>query len=309
MKLHIPKNWLHGISDHDESPLAGPAPDLAGLGEKLQLEEKLIPSLLPYWGEMVKRGWIEDKPSKQVEPLLILLDRYPQASPALLRGSVVSEAVNRASDPRLSAWLAYLNTQSLLVETKVKYKGLTLETLRRVATFSTESDGPRKAVAYLRSLGVIVLLTRAISGTRVDGCAFWSLADRPLIGLSARFDRLDNFWFSLLHECAHVALHVKGSEDAFADDFEEISEVDELEIEANQAAADAAIPRATWKRSKALRWPTRSNIEELASEVGIHPSIVAGRVRFEKKDYRLFGNLLGQGEISKMFNLESDPSS
>jgi len=31
---------------------------------------------------------------------------------------------------------------------------------------------------------------------------------RPVIGLTLRYDRIDNFWFCLLHELAHVGLHL-----------------------------------------------------------------------------------------------------
>ena len=30
----------------------------------------------------------------------------------------------------------------------------------------------------------------------------------PVIGLTLRYDRLDNFWFVLLHELGHVFLHL-----------------------------------------------------------------------------------------------------
>jgi Zn-dependent peptidase ImmA (M78 family) len=33
----------------------------------------------------------------------------------------------------------------------------------------------------------------------------------PVIALTLRYDRLDNFWFVLFHELAHIVLHI-GSE-------------------------------------------------------------------------------------------------
>jgi HTH-type transcriptional regulator/antitoxin HigA len=34
----------------------------------------------------------------------------------------------------------------------------------------------------------------------------------PVIGLTIRYDRLDNFWFCLLHEAAHVSQHLGDEE-------------------------------------------------------------------------------------------------
>ena len=34
----------------------------------------------------------------------------------------------------------------------------------------------------------------------------------PVAALTLRYDRLDNFWFTLLHELAHIALHMDGNQ-------------------------------------------------------------------------------------------------
>jgi HTH-type transcriptional regulator/antitoxin HigA len=198
--------------------------------------------------------------------------------------------------------LNWLSTQERF-ESPYELGRVSTETIQQIAKMSVHEDGPLRAVRFLRKLGISVHVSKAIPGTRVDGCAFWCLANRPLIGLSLRYDRLDNFWFSLLHECAHVALHLTGPNQAFADDFSVRDVLEDVEVEANLVAADAAIPRAIWKRSDASKWATTANIQRVAREAGVHPSIAAGRVRYEKNDYTLFGKLIGQGEVSKVFGL------
>ena len=307
MKLRIPKDWLHGIGEDSEQPLSGPAPNADAMIRQRQFEAQAVPALGAYRRELAKKGWITAEEEESIpDQIATLLHRYPQASPALLRGSIKAQARNEAADVRLTAWLAHLNTLSLSVRLSNTYKRLSLDTLKQVAKLSRDPDGPTSAIDFVRKHGVIVLVIRPIPGTGVDGCAFWSLAERPLIGLSLRHDRLDNFWFTFLHECAHVALHVNGPEDAFADDFDDGSMEGEQEIEANLAAADAAIPRTAWKRSEALRFPSQSNIEHLAAEVGVSPSIVAGRVQFETKNFKIFRELLGQGELTRIFGTKND---
>jgi HTH-type transcriptional regulator/antitoxin HigA len=309
MKIHVSKDWLHGIGEEEHSPLAGPLPDPAEFLCRSALEVSMADRLSGYARELLRRAWIEDTDADDPESLrdqiTLLLHRFPQTSPALLRGSLRQNVSDRALDPRLTAWLALLNTRSLEVDSEVKYEGIPVKEIRTIAKFSRDPKGPQRAVEFIRSMGVIVFVIKTIPGTGVDGCAFWSLANRPVIGLSVRHDRLDNFWFSLLHECAHVALHVRGPQDTFVDDLEGQVSKDEQEIEANLVAADAAIPRLAWKRSQAMRFPSAYNIETLAAEVGVHPSIVAGRIQHESKNFSLFREFLGQGEVSKAFDLPS----
>jgi HTH-type transcriptional regulator/antitoxin HigA len=310
MKFSFVDGWGDDLpTDQGERAFAGPPSEAEDILAELYLHDVAEPELRKHTREMIQFGWLNDadrQPEEvRTQAIVTLLHGYPQSSATLLRGSLEPIQATQQKDPRLTAWLAHLNWLSLKDRFDSPYDAnrMNTDSIRHVAQLSIHQDGPILAVKYLRELGVSVHVAKAIPGTRVDGCAFWSLAKRPLIGLSVRHDRLDNFWFTLLHECAHVALHVKGPNQAFADDLEVRGELDEVEIEANLVAADAAIPRAEWKRSEASKWATRSNIERVAHESGVHPSIVAGRVRFEKDDYSLFTKLLGQGEVTKLFGI------
>ncbi len=310
MKLNLPKGWASGFPvDGDEHAFAGPPSDAADILSELEIYDVAAPALRQYAGEMIRLGWLSGDANKddnaQLQMIVTLLHGYPQSSPALLRGSLEVTVVEKLKDPRLTAWLSHLNWLSTRERIESPYEpgSVNVDTIRQIAKMSVYGDGPVRAMTLLHKLGVSVHVTRAMLGTRVDGCAFWCLANRPLIGLSLRYDRLDNFWFSLLHECAHVALHVTGPNQAFADDFSVRDALEDVEVEANLVAADSAIPRAIWKRSEAARWPTPTNIQRVASEAEVHPSIAAGRIRYEKNDYTLFSKLVGQGEVSKLFGI------
>ena len=310
MKLNLPRGWATKFPiEGDEHAFAGPASQVEDVLSELEVHDVAAPALSKYAADMVELGWLSSDASKddslRSQTIVTLLHGFPQSSPALLRGSLEIAEVKAIKDPRLTAWLAHLNWLSTKERFESPYElgQVSIETLQQIAKMSVHDDGPLRAVKFLRKLGVSVHISKAIPGTRVDGCAFWCLADRPLIGLSLRYDRLDNFWFSLLHECAHVALHVTGPNQAYADDFLVRDVLEDAEVEANLVAADAAIPRAIWKRSDASRWATPANIQRVAREAGVHQSIAAGRVRYERNDYTLFGKLIGQGEVSKAFSL------
>lgn len=45
-------------------------------------------------------------------------------------------------------------------------------------------------------------------------------------------------------------------------------------------------------------------ILNLATEMQIHPAIIAGRIRHELKNFRLLSNFVGHGEVRKYFKTE-----
>ena len=58
----------------------------------------------------------------------------------------------------------------------------------------------------LAEAGVRLVIVETLPAAKIDGVCFW-LADRaPVVGLSMRHDRIDNFWFVLRHELEHVRL-------------------------------------------------------------------------------------------------------
>jgi HTH-type transcriptional regulator/antitoxin HigA len=114
-------------------------------------------------------------------------------------------------------------------------------------------------------------------------------------------DALDNFWYTLLHEIGHVILHYRtGLAAGFFDDVESAS-VDEMEAEADKFASNMLIPEQLWHRSPARISRSTAPMEKLASQLGISPAIVFGRIRFERKNFALFSDKIGRGTVRKLF--------
>ena len=63
----------------------------------------------------------------------------------------------------------------------------------------------RKIPKILGEAGIRFLVVEALPASKIDGVCFWLNEDAPVVGLSLRFDRIDNFWFVLRHEIEHVA--------------------------------------------------------------------------------------------------------
>ena len=54
------------------------------------------------------------------------------------------------------------------------------------------------------------MVVPALPQSFLDGAVFY-LDDNPVVVVTLRYDRIDNFWFTLLHEIAHVVLKDKGT--------------------------------------------------------------------------------------------------
>lgn len=182
---------------------------------------------------------------------------------------------------------------------------LTATFLRDVVKLSYFETGPQLVRELLNKRGVHFIILPHLPKTYLDGACFISQAGRPVIGMTLRYDRADNFWFTLLHELAHVRLHLQDAFTAFFDDIEggtPLSE-DPREQEANAFARDLLIPPDVWKQGAdgLLGADDDSPLRAFAENLRIHPAIVAGRVRWELKDYSIHSPLLGHKQIRKQF--------
>lgn len=257
--------------------------------------------------EMVRRGWIENigkvaKDSAEDSVKGFIAGAGLQFGAASFRKTFYGEAETPTSRYALYAWLARViqkarDKKDSLVEFDADV--LSARYLKDLAQLSRFDVGPSLAIEQLEKSGIAVVIEPALKGTLLDGAAFKDADGTPIIGLTLRYDRLDNFWYTLIHEVAHVWRHVT-DRDAFLDDLDASSE-DRREAEANRLAREAFIPRVQWRRSEAYMSPSKESIEKFAKELKISPAVIAGRLRKESGNYGLFSDLVGQNQVRKLF--------
>lgn len=220
--------------------------------------------------------------------------------PALLRAPLHQRGDRAADGHALLAWRLCVLKKARTVDLPHAYaKGVvTQQWLRDLAKLSALSEGPKLAREYLANAGIALVVEPHFKGTYLDGAAMLDQG-RPIVALTLRHDRLDNFWFALLHELAHVAKHLDEAHPVFTDDLDSPDEQDRKEREADEMAIHALIPAAAWEKSAVRQSHDALDALALARQLGIHPAIVAGRVRHETRNYRLFARKLGQGEPSR----------
>lgn len=261
--------------------------------------------------EIAKRGWISvENAADRVEEVLLDLiksaggkEALPQA---LLRQGGARE--NAKTDvTALQAWCLYVLGQARQMGLEGKYQegSITPELLREIARLSQFEAGPKLAKEKLAQYGVALVIAAHLPKTYLDGAALKTCDGIPVVGMTLRYDRIDNFWFCLLHELAHLGQHFNDDTDAFIDDLQlrdrDHAVDDDREREADEWAQEALIPHAEWLAHPVRSVPSALNVISLARAVGVNPAIVAGRIRHERKNYRLLTKFMGSNKIRPLF--------
>jgi HTH-type transcriptional regulator / antitoxin HigA len=223
-----------------------------------------------------------------------------QQTPALLRQTRTSRTNARTDHVALQAWCAgaRLKSDAMLLDGEFVQAAFDSEALRSIAKLSTQDDAFGTAQAALGKLGIVLVRLEHLPGTHLDGAVMRRSDGAPVIALTVRRNRIDNFWFTLLHECAHLAHHMRDASHVIFDDLE-ISSSDEIEREADDAAKNALIPAQLWRTEKMGKFASVADIVALARSAEVHEAIVAGRWQKQNNDYRKFSRLLGHGLIEE----------
>jgi HTH-type transcriptional regulator/antitoxin HigA len=247
--------------------------------------------------EMVRRGWIDEALDIRQAVRQFVKPVLPLA--AAFRRTTHFRGTRNVDQNALLAWLARVwRNADALKKRMPPFDGLSLDTIRDVVRLSWSDGGPILAREFLLKHGVVVVIEPALSRTFLDGATIFA-PDRPIVGLTLRFDRLDSFWYTLTHELVHVSRH-SGVAMLFLDDME-AGVADELELETDSVAGEILVPSSAWKTSPASRLRSRQAAEHLARQLQISPAIVAGKIRREFSDYRVLGDLIGQNTVRRLF--------
>ncbi|MBW2002422.1 MAG: transcriptional regulator [Deltaproteobacteria bacterium] len=263
--------------------------------------------------EMVKRCWIPE------------VDDISEKAEELMRGFIAQaggletlpktffrQGIRGRYNPKmdlysLTAWCIRVQILARKNPLKTKYiKGsIKSSTLQEVARLSYFENGPLLAREYLEKHGIHLIVVPHIPKTYLDGAAILLSDNTPVIGLTLRYDRIDNFWFCLLHELAHVSTHLSPSNRLIVDDLDlrgiEIEAEDKIEKEADEMTRNGLIPKKVWNKKPFADKATTTEVYSLAAELKIHPAIIAGRIRYEQNNYKLLSRHIGNKQIRKHF--------
>lgn len=258
--------------------------------------------------EMCQRGLLaSDAKEKAREQVQAFLQRIAQldVEPALLRAPLHQSGGRTMDTYALLIWRAVVVDKAHRNPPQGIYRAgsITSTWLRDLAKLSRFERGPQLAQEFLSQHGIALVIEPCFKKTYLDGCAMLD-GDRPIVGLTLRHDRLDNFWFALLHEVIHVQKHLTSDFRFIADNLDDKARSGQSqEDEADTGAQDALIPPELWATAVVRETHDVEDAKILADQAGVHLCIVAGRVRHETGNWRLMSNLISEaGSVKACFS-------
>lgn len=244
--------------------------------------------------EMIKRGWIEATDNIEILEQQFMkffnisdLDAKPELSHAAKKTNVFDDLT-----PHQLAWLYRAKMLATTQITKKYDQNALKAALPKLNALLSAPEEIRHVAKILMECGVKYVIVEAFSGSKIDGACFWLNNNQPVIALSLRLDRIDNFWFVLRHEIEHV-LQGHGKDNGFILDLDsDISNqntVNDEEVIANTAAADFCVPKAELDNFYNRIYPlfSEQKVKLFSQRLGIHVGIVVGQLqrRLNRYDY------------------------
>lgn len=207
----------------------------------------------------------------------------------------------KAHETKIQAWLSSSVTKAkrLSLTMNTEYKRISQEDISKITKLSVS---PELIVDLPNILadqyGIVLIIQPGYTSMKMDGCALKLPDSRPMIGLTLRYKRYDNFWFTLAHELAHLCLHDDQLDTPIVDDLDE-DVTEEIEKEANLLARECFVPRREWRVLYEKRH-SDSTLERICADLEVHPDVVAGMIRFAAGDYKLFPYRHRAADVKKL---------
>jgi HTH-type transcriptional regulator/antitoxin HigA len=240
--------------------------------------------------DMVRRNWIE--PSDNVEVLeqrvfsffgIKNLDEKPTFWNAARKSTSYQE-----TGPAELAWLFRARQLAHAVQVAAFTAGALDRCLVRLKGLLQEPAETRHVPKILAESGIRFIVLEQLPHTRIDGVCFWLDEKSPVIALSFRFDRIDCFWHTLLHEIRHVEKFHGLKDDGMLDrdicgeNATPMNERPEIEREVDSLAAEFLIPQGELKNfiGRVRPFYYKKKIIGFARHIGVHPGLVVGQLQY-----------------------------
>ena len=244
--------------------------------------------------EMLRRGWV--RTSENVEVLeqrfceffgIQSLDGTPQLCHSAKKTHAMADTT-----PLQLAWLFRVRAMASQQVVPAYSKAKLVAALERLKALILSPEEVRQVPRILAEAGVRLVFVEPLAGSKMDGACFWLDDDKPVIGMTLRYDRIDNFWFVLRHEAEHV-LREDGKADHQAiidsDVGDAKEDLAECERRANAAGADFCVPTAELENFIARVQPyfSEEKVLRFAQRIHVHPGLVVGQLqrRLDRHDF------------------------
>jgi HTH-type transcriptional regulator/antitoxin HigA len=249
--------------------------------------------------EMIKRGWLNASDVRDVVNVeRSLVEFFGVKTPEEI--AIPPHAAKKMmadTGPTLVqlAWLYRVKAIASEMLVARYSPGMVHAAIKKLSNLLSAAEEARKVPRLLTESGIRFVIVESLASAKIDGVCFWLNEESPVIGLSLRYDRIDNFWFVLRHELEHL-LRLHGRENPMPETELEGEKagtgpnVPEEERIANEAAADFCVPKKMMDAFIARKAPffAERDIFGFARTIHVHPGLIAGQLRHRTGRYDRF---------------------
>lgn len=233
--------------------------------------------------EMVRKGWVDwsDDYAELEQQVFRFFGIRSLSEEPVLPHAAKKTHTTQAATIEQTAWLFRVLSLAKTKTVKTFSPKKLRAALDSMKPLRMEPEDASKVAPLLESCGVVLVFVEPISSSKIDGACMW-IGDTPVVGMTLRYDRIDNFWFVLRHELEHV-LNGDGKKEFILDLSvgEDNGTLPESEIVANAEAADFCTPQDELSSFIAKFSPYFSEERVLAfsRSVRVHPGLVVGQLQ------------------------------
>ncbi len=229
--------------------------------------------------EMIKKGWL--KSLKTIDDLVNEIKKFwgiPTLDFSFIDDASMnfrkSEAFTQYNKYYAYTWFKMAQRCARFYKVK-KYDKDALQVLADyLFRYTILEDGVETVLKKLNESGIKFFALSHLQKTYIDGASFFDNSN-PVIVYTARHDRIDNFWFTLAHEIAHILLHLKKQDDRFIDNLDDLNT--EKEKAANKFAEKILKAKEILRYFEPYkRYISMDRVLNCAQEFEISPTIVVG---------------------------------
>lgn len=251
-------------------------PDATSVTRRAQIR-----SLVPV-REMQKRGWLPetDDVAEIEDAVFDLLGISDVSEVPLFAIAARRSNADESYSPEQMAWVARVRKlgrgRATAAFDRLRLREVAADLAHRIH----DPLDLAELRAWMAACGVALVIERPLRSSKIDGVVVFSEREGPIVGLSTRWDRMDSFIFTLLHEIAHLVLEhvvpgqVQLDRDIFSDDDSA------REMAANDLAGSWILPDIS---SDIADNPKMTDILAIAREHRVHASFVIGRLQRDGK--------------------------
>jgi HTH-type transcriptional regulator/antitoxin HigA len=242
--------------------------------------------------EILRRGWV--RASENLDVLekrfceffeLHSLDEEPSLSHAAKKTHAIMDVT-----PVQLAWLFRVKAMASQQQISGYSREKLLTAVGKLKALVIAPEETRHVPRILAEAGVRLVFVEPVAGSKIDGACFWLDEKKPVIGMTLRFDRIDNFWFVLRHEIEHV-LQGDGKNIVVLDTDvgDTKNNLPEMEVRANIAGAEFCVPHEQLDDFclRVAPFFSEQRVVLFAQRIGVHPGLVVGQLqrRLDRHDF------------------------